>query len=194
MKYQALTLVTAPTSLPITLLEAKEHLRVDHSAEDLLIEQLIKAAADYVGGRNGYTGRALNTQTWDVYFDEFTEIMQLPLPPLQSVTSIQYRDTDGNYQTLSTSLYSVRTATEPAAILVKDGEQYPDTQVAWDAVKIRCVLGYTSTPDAVKAAIKLVIGDLYQNREAQTLVNGAQYEINNTVKALLYPYRVDVGL
>lgn len=194
MKYQAITLITAPTSLPITLLEAKEHLRVDHSTEDLLIEQLIKAAADYVGGRNGYTGRALNTQTWDVYFDAFTDVMQLPLPPLQSITNIQYRDTDGNYQTLSTALYSVRTATEPAAILVKDGEQYPSTQIAWDAVKIRCVFGYTSTPDAIKAAVKLVIGDLYQNREAQTLSNGAIYEINNTVKSLLYPYRVDVGL
>ncbi len=200
MNTQSLELVTEAAELPVTLAEAKEHLRVDSSDEDTLITSLIYAATDFVSGRNGYTGRALLPQTWDAYFSKFDDI-ELPLPPCISVASITYKDTDSASQTLATSVYTVNTARQPALVTLKPIQTWPATDESWDAVKIRFTCGYAggspareAVPYSIKAAIKLVIGDLYQNREGGNLVNGAKYEINPTVKALLNPYRVDMGL
>ncbi len=208
MNLQSLALVTAPSVEPVTLAEVKEHLRVDTTDEDTLIATLITAAVDYVSGRNGYTGRVLVQQTWDCYLDKFPENngkIELPLPPVQSVTSITYQDENGATQTLATSVYSVNTTSEPAQIVVKQDQEWPDTYLAWDAVKIRFVAGYAPTndgsptdfasgvPAAIKAAIFLAVADLYENRAAQELSSG-QFQINQTVKNLLNPYRADMGL
>lgn len=200
MNMQSLVLVTEAASLPVSLTEAKEHLRVDTSDDDGLITSLIHAAADFVAGRNGYTGRALLPQTWDAYFAAFTDI-ELPLPPCIEVTAITYKDSDSATQTLATSVYTVNTARQPALVTLKPNQEWPATDGSWDAVKIRFQCGYPNgspaseaVPYSIKAAIKLVIGDLYHNREGGNLVNGAKYEINPTVRALLNPYRVDMGL
>lgn len=208
MNFQSLALVTAPSVNPVTLAEVKEHLRVDTTDEDTLIATLISAAVDYVSGRSGFTGRALVTQTWDYYLPEFpanNAPILLPLPPVQSVTSVIYKDENGTEQTLATSIYGTNNASEPAALVVKQDQTWPETYLAWDAVKIRFVAGYAPTgggsptdfasgvPDAIKAAIFLTVGDLYQNREAQNLTTGS-FQINHTVKNLLNPYRADMGL
>lgn len=197
---QSLELVTPAVELPVTLTEAKEHLRVDSSDEDDLITSLIYAATDFVSGRNGYTGRALLPQTWNAYFAKFSDI-ELPLPPCISVASVTYKDTDSASQTLATSVYTVNTARHPALINLKPNQTWPETDESWDAVRVQFSCGYANgspareaIPYSIKAAIKLVIGDLYQNREGGNLVNGARYEINPTVKALLNPYRADMGL
>ena len=44
---------------------------------------------------------------------------------------------------------------------------------------------------ATKAAALLIVGDLYANKEAQTV---KELHKNEAVEALLYPYREDLGL
>lgn len=206
MDYQSMQIVTSPEVQPLTLAEAKEHLRMDTSDEDTLIEALISAATDHVSGRNGYTARALVQQTWDVYFSTFPDDvgLKLPFPPLISVDSISYLDADGVSQTLATSVYMV-TKTEPAFVKLKANQSWPDVLEQADCITVRMTCGYSpgddsptdyaeNVPQSIKAAMKLVIGDLYQNREAAALVSGAKYEPNPAVKALLNPYRVDMGL
>lgn len=206
MKLQSLALVTTPSVEPVTLAEVKQHLRVDTTDEDTLIATLITAAVDYVSGRNGYTGRVLVQQTWDYYLDAFPSgAIEIPLPPVQSVTSITYKDRDGASQTLATSVYSANTTREPAQIVLKQDQAWPETYQSWDAVKIRFVAGYVPTsadsptdfasgvPAAIKAAILLTVADLYENRSGQELSSG-QFQINQTVKNLLNPYRADMGV
>lgn len=45
---------------------------------------------------------------------------------------------------------------------------------------------------SIKAAALLIIGDLYQNREAQIV--GTIVSDNPTVQRLLYPYRQGIGI
>lgn len=207
MVYQSLSLVQAPAVLPITLAQAKAHLRVDGSDEDNLIEALIGAATDHVSGRNGYTGRALVPQIWDCYLQQLPlRPIYLPLSPLIAIDSIVYKDASGEEQTLDADLYSVNATSAPAYIELLSGKNWPDLFGSWDSVKIRFECGYSPTdtdsptdlasgvPEAIKAAIKLVIGDLYAHREGQALQSGVKYEVNPTVKALLSPYRIDFGL
>lgn len=209
MEYQSLQLVTPPPTLPITLEQAKEHLRIEPDAneEDGLIESFIAAATEFVSGRNGYTGRVLVQQDWRVYFSEFSlRGLEVPFPPLIRVNSITYLDSSGNEQTLSNSVYIV-TKTEPAFVKLKSGQSWPEVLNQPDSITIHFTAGYATLdanspiteytsgiPASIKAAMLLVIGDLYQNREAQALVQGAEYQPNPSVRALLNPYRANLGI
>lgn len=204
-KLQALNLHEAASVYPVTLAEAKTHLRVDHSDEDALISSLIAAATSHVEGRAGYTGRALVSQVWDYSLASFPQegFINIPLPPLMEVISVTYLDKDGATQTLGIDYYEVNTFTQPARIHLAYGKSWPETYEAWNAVTIRFRAGYAPTdsdsptdmasgvPESIKAAILLIIGDLYHNRQAQ---QDAKLELNRSVQALLYPYRVNIGL
>lgn len=47
-------------------------------------------------------------------------------------------------------------------------------------------------PAPIKAAMLLMVGDLYENREAQ--IAGQPLNINPSAKNLLYPYRRSIGI
>ena len=183
-------IITPPEFLPVTLQEAKDHLRVDHADEDALIESLIMAAVDSV---EGYTRRAIVTRLVDVYFDAFSALMEMPLSPLKSVESITYIDADGITQTLADTEYNVYTSRTPGAIGPAYGKTWPSVQCQKDAITVRIQAGYgdawNTVPPAVRAAILLMIGHLYENREA-VIVGQAVNTLPLAVDALLAPYRV----
>ena len=83
----ALVLNTAPAVEPLTLDQAKEHLRVTDGADDAKISRLISAARRHV---EGFLGRRLINQTWDLNCFDWPagDVFHLPYPPLSSVTSI----------------------------------------------------------------------------------------------------------
>ena len=186
----SLTLITAPSVEPVTLAEAKAHLRRDDTADDTLITSLITAARQNIDGKDGWLGRALCTQTWELRLDRFHDEMVVPLPPLQSVTSVKYIDDDGVEQTLASTVYQVVTG-EPARLVLAYDQTWPSTREEMDAVRIRFVAGYglaASVPAAIKAALLLQIGTLYRDRESVNIGN----IVNEmpTCSALLTPYRV----
>lgn len=189
----ALTEVTAPAAEPVTTAQAKAQIRVDISDDDTLIDGLVTTARQVV---ETITRRALITQTWDWVLDEFPagDTLVLPLPPLQSVTSITYVDTDGNSGTVSSGDYIVDTDSEPGRVVLKTGSTWPSVSLrAANGVTVRFVAGYGSAgsnvPQAIRQALLLIVGHLYENREAtvgvgnvQTVPMGAEY--------LLWTYRV----
>lgn len=193
----ALTLVTAPTSEPVTVDELKVHLRVgdDETTEDGLIASLGEAARAYV---ETFTGRALMTQTWDLKLDGFPcgDVLDLPTAPIASITSITYTDTAGASQTWSSSNYLTDLPSGPFArpgrITPVYGVSWPSTRDVMNAVAVRYVAGYTSAvlvPEALKAAIKLMAAQWYAQREPVVVGSIAQ-NIPLTVESLLWPYRV----
>lgn len=188
--------VTTPPALePVTLTEAKAHLRVTHSSEDTLITALVVAARQHV---ENYLNRAIVTQTLTYKFRQFPECrIVLPRPPLQYVVSVTYYDADNASQTVSSSDYIVHNPTETYGhIELAAASTWPSVYSRDDAVSVRYVAGYPDTgsptagvggvPQAIKQAILLVVGDLFENREAQAEKALAE---NRTVIALLAPYR-----
>jgi len=87
-----------PAEEPITLAEAKEHLRVDFSDEDDYITALITTARKYC---ESYTNRVFITQTWRQNIDYFPRVIQLKVNPIISLTSLKYYDTAENQQTIT---------------------------------------------------------------------------------------------
>lgn len=180
-------LTSAPDKEPVTVSEAQEHLRI--SGQDQEVLRLVKAGTGMV---ERYLNRALITQSWDAYYDCWKEKFKLPYPPLQSVASVKYRDSDGAEQTLSGSLYWV-TNNEPAEVTRAYNTVYPELQLGRpQAVKISVVVGYGDdvgdVPEDIRHAIKLLIADLYENRG--TVVLGQVNKIPNYITDLIHSYKI----
>lgn len=184
-----ITLITAPTVEPVTLAEAKLHLRVDHADEDSHIRSLIIAAREHA---QNATSRAFVGQTWRLSMDCFPDVIRTPRPPLTSVTSIAYTDTAGASQTLSASAYTVDTYSEPGRIVPAFGQSWPATRDIPNAVIVTYVAGYgagaaADVPQPIRQAILLLVGHWYANREG-VLTGTISKEIEFAVSALLAPY------
>lgn len=164
-----LRLVTAPTSEPVSTSEAKSHCRVDISTDDTLIAGLIIAAREEFENQ---ADKTLFTTTWKLVLDTWPEAhyIELPRPPLVSVTSVVYKDDDGNSYTLPTSSYIVDTDAFPGRVVLKDAASWPSvTLYESGAITVTYVAGYALTasiPQRYKQAILMLVGHWYENREA----------------------------
>lgn len=170
---QRLSLVTGPALEPITVPEAKDHLRILHSDEDDQVEALIAAAR---GHAERFTDRQFITATWKLTLDRFPcywEPIELPHPPLLSVGSVKYRDTADVLQTWSSSEYVVDAPAGPYAttgrVYPKFDKVYPTTLDRPDAVEVEFTAGYGANPEAVpqqlRQAMLLLVGHWFENRE-----------------------------
>ena len=188
-----LSLKTAPAEEPVTLAEAKIQLHMDSdvTTEDALVTSIIVAARQYV---ESFTGRALVTQTWYAYLDEFPcdDFVELPFGELQSVTSVKTKDYQGDETTLTvTTQYLVDSESEPGRIVLPYSVSWPSLDpYPFNPITIEFICGYggaSAVPDSLKHAIKLMVGDLYKNRE--TRLDKQQYD-NDAAVNLMYPYRL----
>lgn len=168
--------------------------KTGETTEDSLLDILITAAREYCEGK---TGRALATQTLEAYPDGWPcgNEIELPYPPLQSVTSVKYKDSAGAETTLSADTdYIADTDSLVGRIVLPYGGSWPSaTLYPVNPIKIRYVAGYTTEnpmPKMIKLAMLLLIGHWFENREA---VMAGQFavskEIELSVKALLLPHR-----
>lgn len=177
----------APGSAPVSREEAKAHLRIDHSDDDTLITALVAAATDHLDGWTGILGRAIITQTWRQDFDGFGCKLRLPLHPVASVSSVAYFDAENVSRTLSPDYYELLSDGSGAYVALKADQSWPATKSRAGAVSVTYVAGEELAPAAIKAAILLMVGHLFENREA--VADGGFGELPLAVSALTAPYR-----
>lgn len=180
------SVVTLPSAEPISLEDAKTHLRADDTDdEDTLISAFIQAAREHV---ERVCERALMPQVWQESRDSFSPMIELRGGVITEVQAVTYLDQDGVSETLDAGAYQVDLAGRPPAIYPAFATQWPQARRQPGAVVVRYSLGYTdaaSVPAPLLAAMLLIIGDLYSNRAAQS--GAAVYE-NVTVQRLLMPW------
>jgi len=195
-----LKIIEVATVEPISLPEAKLHIRKPTDDEDELIESLIKAARE---DTENFTGRALATQIFEYILDEFPDgEITLPMPPLQNLEEegIVYKDKDGIEATWEAENYIVDSDNEPAVIIPAYGKSYPTTTLyPIGAIRIRYKAGYIFgegvipahliIPKPITQAMLLIIGHLYENRE-EVLVGSTATRIPLSAESLLGPYRI----
>lgn len=171
------SLVTGPAEEPLSAEDVRAQLRVTSTAEDAFVTaRVIPAARERM---ENATRRQALTATWDLVLDAFPvlrtgrEVIELPRPPLQSVTSIQYYDLNGTLQTWSAAEYVVQTFAGPrcrrGVITPAYGYTWPNTQERPGAVRIRFVCGYgasgAAVPPLLLQGMLLDIGGLLEFRE-----------------------------
>lgn len=198
----AYKIITSATTEPVSLAEARAHLRIEPFGspeahpDDAYVSALISVAREWC---EQYTGRALASQTIEMALDDFPEdAIELPLTPVTSITSVKYIDEEGIEQTLSSTYYGLDDYSKPNWLLLKSGFNWPDTNGGANNIKIRMVVGNTSAniPKPIYAAMLLIIGNLYENRTedqigtSRTTFNSLPLGVFN----LLQPYRLTLGV
>jgi len=193
-----LELIGAPQGLVVSVADAKTYMRVDHSDDDELIEAFIEAATAQIEGRYGTLGRAIRRQTWDYVLEAFPDTdcdqsIELPLPPLIDVITVSYTDAAGDIQTFETGEFEVDTNSVPGRVRPVNGGYWPTAnEDAYGAVRIRFLAGYPDdeVPVTLALAIKIMVADMYENRESITGQNVNQVSIPTTAERLLNQFRV----
>lgn len=170
-----LQVVTAAAVSSVSLLEAKNHLRVDISDDDSYIVNLVQLATGTVELQ---ARRAFVNRTYDYFLDAWpSSVISLLNPPLVSVTGVYYTDQDGSEVEFDSANYHVDTYREPGRVVLKSTASWPSTQLAdINGVRVRFVAGYGATsavvPEYYRQAILLLVGHYYENREAVTVAQG----------------------
>lgn len=185
--YYSIELTSAASEASIvSTADLKTFLRVDHSDEDTLIESLRSAAIEYV---QNYCNLQLGDVTAVMYMDDFRGTWEIPVGPVQSVTSITYNNTPSTTLTLSTNNYYTDLKRKPARITtISPPSVHPDTS---NGVQINLTLGYleAEVPDGLIHAIKLLVAHYYENRNI-VVIGTIPSEVPNLIHSLLNPYRV----
>jgi uncharacterized phiE125 gp8 family phage protein len=148
---------------------------IEHASDDTLIESYLKAAISSLDPQHGILGRAMITQTLIAYMRKFDgDTIDLPYPPLISVSSVKYQDDDGVEQTVDASTYEVITSSEPGKIALLDGEDWPtDLDEIEFPIWITYITGYAAAanvPEGIKLYIKMLVAEMYRQREISTLI------------------------
>lgn len=182
-----LILKTAPASAVLSTAEARARCNISSSVDDATVDALVSAATATLDGYSGWLSRALITQTWQMVLPGFddhrrfhrtidrplyvealhhpveSQGIRIPLPPLQSISSIKYYDSDGTQQTLDPANYRTLQGTF-AHVFPLYGQTWPATRVQTDAVTIEFVCGYgpagSNIPEPVRQAIALQVSYL----------------------------------
>jgi len=195
VQYRSLTRATPPAVEPVTLSEAKAHLRVDASDDDAYIATLITAAREWV---EQYIDRTLVHTQWVMRFDKFPdsgiEPVELPRPPVvfsgtATAVTVTFTQEAGPTSTYSTAEYRVDRYATPGTILPIYGSTWTPHRQDDNAISVTWWAGYgasgTSVPAAIRHAILMLIGHWYESRQAAVATGAVPQDVPYGVTSLL---------
>lgn len=202
---KSLAVVTPQSAVAqlVSTADMKQYLRVDTSVDDTLIDGFVKTATDNI---TQYLRRALTSITFDFTMDRIhngptledtiTEgtydlpkymlqgdpnYIELPFPPIQSITSIKTRDLADNESVFDPTAYRL----DPdGRVYLNYGQIWPVNLRHYNAITIRFVAGYgfTQVPLPIVNAIKDYAATMYDCRRV--------CDLPSTVADSLSPYRI----
>ena len=197
------TVKTAPPVEPVTLAEARSHLRLVASGspashpDDTYVERLIAAARN---NAEGYMGRTIIETEYEWKFNQFPSLdasLVFPRDTVLSVQSIAYIDDNGDSQSFTD--YSTSFADYKSIIVPSYGNEWPVVRGHLNDITITFKAGYAAdssptdyranVPEAIKQAILLLVGHFYENRE-QVMTDVRPEQLPMGFQWLLHPYRV----
>ena len=179
--------VTPAAAEPVSLDEAKAHLRITQDSDNLLIAGQVSAAREHIERVIGYP---IVTTVLRATLDAWPATITLPRCPVSAVAQVEYTDTAGAAQVLPDSDYTVDLSGGGARIRPAYGKTWPAARCEPAAIRVTYTAGrdVADVPPSLKAALLLIVGDLYENAEGQVV--GSIIAVNQTVDNLLWPHRI----
>lgn len=163
------TVATANCSMGISIIRMGAE-----SCEDDLLNDLIETARGHV---EDITRRAILTQEWDYYLDEFPSknYIKIPFGNIQTVTHLKYTDSDGTLTPMTEGIdYLVENNGDQCGrIVLPYGKTWPSfTEYPSHPIVIRFKAGWTTAslvPSKIRTAIKMLAAKGYENRGEDTI-------------------------
>ncbi|WP_306118135.1 MULTISPECIES: phage head-tail connector protein [unclassified Roseitalea] len=157
-----LSLLVPPAAPPVTLADAKAHLRVTHDGEDTQIAELVDAAAAFVAEDAGV---ALVNQTWRLSVGDPPDgPVCLPRHPVAAIAAVTVYDADGNPAVLDGAQYTLDVMRRPARLGLEPGA-VPSRS---NGIEIDFVAGFGDTgadvPDTLRRAVLCLLAHWYEFR------------------------------
>jgi uncharacterized phiE125 gp8 family phage protein len=181
-----LSLIAPPAEEPVTLADARAHLRLDAVEEDALLQALVTAARTALEAE---TRRAFVTQQWRLTLDDWpSRPIELPLAPVAEVTAVKVALLSGAMLTIDPAFYEVDAKGEPPRLAAKRGQAWPMPATRLAGIEVEFTAGYgdgAAVPQPLKQALLLLVAHWFENRAP---VGGGR-ELPLTVSALVAPYR-----
>jgi uncharacterized phiE125 gp8 family phage protein len=189
-KIMSLTMTAGPALEPVSLAEAKAHLRVDGIAEDALITSLIVTSRLQL---EALLGLALISQSWLWRFDAWpNNAITFPLRPVLSVVSVRVQNADLSFATIPPAEYSLDGHGMPAR-LVPMHAGFPSPGVPALGIEIQLTAGFgaavSDVPAPLRQAILLLVAHWFENREPEA-VAGTPARLPEAIAGLVASYRM----
>jgi uncharacterized phiE125 gp8 family phage protein len=184
--------LTTPSVYAVDLQEFLAHARTTTADEDQLALLYLQAATDIAESR---TRRALINRTVQFELDAFPSgCFELPVSPVSAVAGVQYYDTAGSLQTVSSSTYVTDLTSILPRIALKTGSAWPTAETRPGAVRVTFTAGYGATHESVPAGFKLALMMLalhfFENRTPVEVGSGAAVEVPMTLGFALDVYKI----
>jgi uncharacterized phiE125 gp8 family phage protein len=184
--------IDPPAVMPVSLEEARQHLRIDGGDEDAYLSGLVEAAVGAIDGPSGCLGRAVCRQTLELRLSAWPFCpIELPYPPAASVEAVSYVDDAGALQDLPEGGWRIIPAGTGIARLDRPfGMSWPSARRDAESIRIRYLAGYENgkVPAPIRQAILLMVGELYAQRENAS--DRPRAEVPLAAERLLAPFRV----
>jgi uncharacterized phiE125 gp8 family phage protein len=186
-----LLLTSAPAAEPITLADAKSHLRVDTTADDVLISALITTSRLQI---EAALDMALIHQTWSLLLDVWpmTPHITLPFAPVSHLVAVRTYDDDDIATPIPLATFQLDNASSSPRLLRRDGFTQTSRLRRLNAIEIAFVAGFGAAPDSVPApirqALRLLVAHWYEHRDPGE-VDVPAANVPASVSSLLAPYR-----
>ena len=181
-------LTTPPASEPVSLDDAKAHLRLSQSDDDVLLSTLISAARRRIEAE---TGLALIQQGWSCYRDDWpdTGLVEIAVAPLLSVNRVTTYGDDDTAADIDASHYYIDAVSRPARVALRGSRVWPRPGRAANGIEIAVTAGFgtaaAAVPEDLRTALLHLVAQLYENRGT-----GSEPDLPLTVAAAIARYRM----
>lgn len=183
-------LIQPPSVEPVTLAEAKAHLRIAGDDDDEYLAAQITAARIQV---ETTTRRLLVDQVWRIYRDDWPANgrIDLPLTPVADVVEVVLYDESGTPSVLPPARWRLDTAATPARLALIGTPPVSPRLFNGLEIDVRCGFGPSglSVPQPLRLAIVMLVARWYENREGYGL-GIVPSSVADAFEALVAPHRV----
>jgi len=182
--------ITPPTTEPVSVATARRRLRITHDADDQLLADLIRQAREEC---EQYIEQSVARQTLELVLDRFPpDEIELPRPPIASIVSVRYVDTEHVQQTVDPGQYVLDNASRPGWLLPAVEARWPETACVVNAVRVRYLAGNDPgdlpLPDSLANGILLMVQADYEGDPLQ------RQTVRRAAETLWQPYRLGMGV
>ena len=160
-------LTSPPATEPVTLAEAKAHLRATHADDDVYISTLIKTARQSIEAQ---TGLGLISQGWSVFLDDWPDngVIELPLAPVLDIADIKVYGDDDTSAVIDPAHYYEDKVSRPARIILRWSRSWAKPGRVANGIEILLTIGFTSVPEPLREAVLQLVGHWYETRGDKT--------------------------